>query len=233
MRRATWWVWAVLASGAGCDSGDGGGDGGRHAPGRRGGCPPDRSAWTPRPTPPPGTPGRRRTGRWPTAGADADLVDATPPRPSAPMASTTTRTATSTWRTAGAVTPPTTTGSDEIPARRCDDGEDNDGDSLVDLADPDCTGPADHAEMGGNAITLCTNGEDDDGDGLIDFPLDPGCASAGDGGEGGSGAAPQCANEVDDDADGRVDYPNWPRLRRAGDGDEPSVPAAGVRQRAR
>ncbi|MEZ4470084.1 MAG: hypothetical protein R3F60_04600 [bacterium] len=81
MRRATWWVWAVLALGAGCDSGDGGAVMEDATPGRRGGCPPDgrldaeadaaaRDAG-------PSEDGAVADGGRP----DADLVDAAPPTP--------------------------------------------------------------------------------------------------------------------------------------------------------
>jgi hypothetical protein len=50
----------------------------------------------------------------------------------------------------------------------CDDGIDNDGDGLVDCADPDCaTNPVCKVEICGNCI-------DDDGDGLVDYE-DPDC----------------------------------------------------------
>ena len=50
-----------------------------------------------------------------------------------------------------------------VPA--CSDGKDNDGDGLVDNADPDCD-PV--------AILICADGFDNDGDGLVDLD-DPGC----------------------------------------------------------
>jgi hypothetical protein len=60
--------------------------------------------------------------------------------------------------------------------QQCSDGSDNDGDTLIDLADPDCTGTLDPHEY----TPQCSDGFDDDGDGFIDFPADPGCTSASD-----------------------------------------------------
>jgi hypothetical protein len=66
----------------------------------------------------------------------------------------------------------------------CSDGIDNDGDTLVDLNDPDCVAPPE----------VCDNGADDDGDTLVDLN-DPDCA-----------APPEiCDNGVDDDGDTLVD----------------------------
>jgi len=80
-------------------------------------------------------------------------------------------------------------GSEEL----CDNGADDDGDGLVDCADPECAGTA------GCLVELCDNGADDDGDGLVDC-ADPDCATA----------APclppeQCGNGLDDDGDGHAD----------------------------
>src|SRR5690606_16355056 len=56
----------------------------------------------------------------------------------------------------------------------CNDGDDDDGDGLVDYPDdPGCTAPGDRSEG-----PDCADGLDNDGDGLVDFPADPGCASA-------------------------------------------------------
>lgn len=54
----------------------------------------------------------------------------------------------------------------------CADGLDDDGDGLVDCADPDC----DAAPVCQGPVEICTNGLDDDGDGLADC-ADPDCAS--------------------------------------------------------
>ncbi|MBI4739444.1 PKD domain-containing protein [Candidatus Woesearchaeota archaeon] len=60
-------------------------------------------------------------------------------------------------------------------AAQCQDKTDNDGDGLVDLADPGCSRPLDNDESDGTS--QCQDGKDNDGDGLIDFPVDSGCSS--------------------------------------------------------
>jgi hypothetical protein len=64
-------------------------------------------------------------------------------------------------------------------ALNCFDGDDNDGDGLIDQADPDCQSPE-----GPAGSTSCSDGVDNDGDGLIDSD-DPGCQGGGTGGGGG------------------------------------------------
>jgi len=49
------------------------------------------------------------------------------------------------------------------PAEICDDRIDNDGDGLVDCADPDCVGTT------ACPLEICGNCIDDDGDGLVDY----------------------------------------------------------------
>ncbi len=56
----------------------------------------------------------------------------------------------------------------------CNNGIDDDGDGLVDLADPGCPTSSDTSE---NNIFICANGSDDDGDGLTDS-ADPGCSGS-------------------------------------------------------
>jgi formylglycine-generating enzyme required for sulfatase activity len=61
----------------------------------------------------------------------------------------------------------------------CSDGLDNDGDGLIDLADPGC---ADLSDLDEHSPTLpCDDGADNDGDGLVDYRAagggDPPCAS--------------------------------------------------------
>jgi hypothetical protein len=56
---------------------------------------------------------------------------------------------------------------------QCNDGADNDSDTLVDLADPQCVS-ASH-DLEGPPPPACSNGIDDDGDGLVDYAADPGC----------------------------------------------------------
>jgi Concanavalin A-like lectin/glucanases superfamily/Calcineurin-like phosphoesterase len=68
----------------------------------------------------------------------------------------------------------------------CNNGLDDDGDGLVDTADPDCQTPPPQEN--------CNNGVDDDGDGLKDAE-DPDCP-----------LVPEiCNNGLDDDGDGLVD----------------------------
>lgn len=82
----------------------------------------------------------------------------------------------------------------------CEDGVDNDGDSLVDSADPGCSDENDTDETdptgGGGGDPACRDGNDNDGDGKTDMD-DPGCANADDsdetdpssGGGGGGGGS--------------------------------------------
>jgi hypothetical protein len=76
----------------------------------------------------------------------------------------------------------------------CDDGADNDADTLADCADPECSGIA-----GCPSETRCADHVDDDGDTLVDC-LDPECF-----------AAPEClpesacADSNDNDLDGLMD----------------------------
>jgi hypothetical protein len=84
----------------------------------------------------------------------------------------------------------------------CSDGDDNDGDGLIDLADPDCSSSSDNKEGHG---TQCNDGRDNDGDGLIDYdpfatistPDDPGCSSEFDNVE--EDAAFECNDGEDND----------------------------------
>ncbi|MEK6608614.1 MAG: hypothetical protein AABZ30_13215 [Myxococcota bacterium] len=63
----------------------------------------------------------------------------------------------------------------------CSDGEDDDDDGLVDLAeDPGCGSASDDDENDPDTAPACANDEDDDADGDVDFPSDPGCAFPGD-----------------------------------------------------
>lgn len=85
------------------------------------------------------------------------------------------------------------------PVEQCKDGIDNDGDGLIDLADPGCSGPLDNNEK-----NACGDGVDNDADGKIDYPADPGCVSLQDNDE---TDAPQCSDTADNDNDGKIDYP--------------------------
>jgi len=124
---------------------------------------------------------------------------------------------------------------DDLENPACSNFVDDDADLLVDLDDPDCSGPTDDSEAT-PPIPACSNGINDDSDGLIDFPADPGCASAADVSEhdpslpcddgadnDGDGLAdvggdpgcldanwilenPLCQNGIDDDGDGKLDF---------------------------
>ena len=67
-----------------------------------------------------------------------------------------------------------------IPFPQCNDGIDNDGDSLIDLDDPGCEDINDNDEFNAPPLPQCSDTIDNDGDGLIDFPNDPGCIDAND-----------------------------------------------------
>jgi hypothetical protein len=68
---------------------------------------------------------------------------------------------------------------DAQPLPACRDGEDNDGDDLIDHPfDPGCDDLSDLDERDPAVPPVCANRGDDDGDDVIDFPLEPGCTSA-------------------------------------------------------
>jgi streptogramin lyase len=70
----------------------------------------------------------------------------------------------------------------------CDDEVDNDGDGVVDLADPGCSGAADASEVGTGA---CDDGSDNDGDGRTDL-ADPDCKDPYDSSEAAPPPPPGC-----------------------------------------
>jgi hypothetical protein len=74
----------------------------------------------------------------------------------------------------------------------CEDGVDDDGDALVDCADPDCAARAPCVEV------RCTDGLDDDHNGLTDCE-DPRCVDTAQCQE------PDCDDGLDEDGDGLVD----------------------------
>jgi hypothetical protein len=86
----------------------------------------------------------------------------------------------------------------ELPSclSACNDGLDNDGDSLVDAADSGCATADDFSEE-----PPCADAVDNDGDGLADFSIDPGCASSS-----GDLEDPACDDGVDNDSDGGIDW---------------------------
>lgn len=89
----------------------------------------------------------------------------------------------------------------------CSDGLDNDGDGLVDAADPQCLTPdsaEDASGVGRIRQVQCNDGVDNDGDGLVDA-ADSGCLGTADDSEGGGLRSPACSDGLDNDGDGRVD----------------------------
>ncbi len=95
--------------------------------------------------------------------------------------------------------------ADAGPAQ-CADGEDNDGDGDIDLADDGCASAQDDDESDDPVAPQCSDGEDNDADGFTDFPADPGCGSEHDEDESDDVAVrPQCGDGIDNDNDGRVD----------------------------
>ncbi len=89
----------------------------------------------------------------------------------------------------------------------CLDGIDNDGDGLVDAADPQCLDPFSGESADGvrrAPDTACNDGIDNDGDGRVDA-ADDGCAFAADRSEGGGFRLPECEDGLDNDGDGATD----------------------------
>ncbi|OGG79197.1 hypothetical protein A3A39_04945 [Candidatus Kaiserbacteria bacterium RIFCSPLOWO2_01_FULL_54_13] len=118
---------------------------------------------------------------------------------------------------------------------QCVDGIDNDGDGLVDAADPGCADGADNNEFNTTLLTpsACADGIDNDGDGLIDFvPVlgDPGCSDIFDENEGDNPPtpppppqAPACSDGIDNDDDDLVDSAD-PGCSGSSDTDETNTP---------
>jgi hypothetical protein len=90
-----------------------------------------------------------------------------------------------------------------VETRPCDDGFDNDGDELIDLADPGCADADDLSEE-----PDCEDGIDNDFDGTVDHLDDPGCSASSDLSE--QDASLPCDNGLDDDGDGVIDFPADP-----------------------
>jgi hypothetical protein len=101
----------------------------------------------------------------------------------------------------------------------CNDGIDNDGDGLIDQADPGCLVNHDHESPDPKQ---CSDTIDNDGDGKIDYPADPGCNDPTDNDE--TDPVYQCDNGIDDDMDGKIDYPADPGCQSATDNDERNPP---------
>lgn len=94
----------------------------------------------------------------------------------------------------------------------CSDGADNDGDGLIDQADPQCFGPYGTESAVVSDTSDCQDGEDNDADGLTDRD-DPECLSPTSSESGptvGSVPSAPCNDGVDNDGDGLIDYPDDP-----------------------
>jgi DNA-binding beta-propeller fold protein YncE len=89
----------------------------------------------------------------------------------------------------------------ENPA--CSNFLDDDGDTLIDLADPDCSDPLDDSESP-PPPPACSDGIDNDDDGRVDHPNDPGCDSPADTSENAPGLV--CDDGLDNDGDGLIDF---------------------------
>jgi glutamine amidotransferase-like uncharacterized protein len=90
--------------------------------------------------------------------------------------------------------------------KQCNDGIDNDGDSLVDLADPGCDDILDDDETD-PVPNQCEDGIDNDNDGFIDFPADIGCTDSSDNDET-NPPVTQCNDGIDNDGDSFIDFPS-------------------------
>ena len=107
----------------------------------------------------------------------------------------------------------------------CQNGRDDDGDLLIDTADPGCLGPDDTDET--NIVTTeCSDGVDNDADGRIDLQ-DAACTQASDDDESADPPPPQCADGMDNDADGAIDQADrgCASIQDVDESDEPPLPA--------
>ncbi len=116
---------------------------------------------------------------------------------------------------------PINTGGMPVLAQ-CEDGIDNDGDGLIDLADPGCENSSDNDESDDPALPQCNNGLDDDGDGLVDL-ADPGCVDSSDDNETDPVVLPACSDGIDNDGDGLIDMAD-PDCSSPDDNDEAHTP---------
>src|SRR6185295_5169955 len=99
---------------------------------------------------------------------------------------------------------------------QCNDTTDNDGDGLIDLADPGCLSATDDNESDGTS--QCQDGIDNDSDGANDYPNDFSCSDANDNDE--TNPKAQCQDGIDNDGDGKVDFPQDPGCTSKQDNDE-------------
>ena len=88
----------------------------------------------------------------------------------------------------------------------CENGLDDDGDGLVDAADPGCDDANDASER--SAALPCDNGFDDDGDGFVDFSPTPGVGDPGCSGPSSALENPQCQDGLNNDPaqDALIDF---------------------------
>ncbi len=91
----------------------------------------------------------------------------------------------------------------------CADGVDNDGDGLIDLADPGCRANG-NLESPDPDQPECSDNIDNDGDGAIDLE-DSGCDSPDDPDERSNQVA-QCRDGIDNDGDGSIDEDPGPDM---------------------
>ncbi len=94
----------------------------------------------------------------------------------------------------------------------CANGIDDDGDGMVDTADPGCADAADEWET--NSSVACDDGLDNDGDGAVDAQADVGCFDSL-----GIREDPQCQNGIDDDGQIGTDFDGGESILGAGNGD--------------
>jgi len=109
----------------------------------------------------------------------------------------------------------------DVKGFQCSDILDNDGDGLVDMADPGCSDPTDDDETNvGVPIPQCSDSIDNDGDGFIDM-ADPGCSNPNDDDETNAIVPkPACSDGADNDGDGKIDFPVDPGCSNLNDPDE-------------
>src|SRR3989344_6934893 len=128
---------------------------------------------------------------------------------------------------------------------QCNDGKDNDGDTLFDANDPGCHTDGDVTNRDSYDAnddyesdekqvekTQCDDGKDNDIDHKTDLD-DPGCKDKDDNDESDDKPAEtQCNDKIDNDRDGLIDYGNDPRVNDPGckdknddnESDEPNQP---------
>ncbi len=118
---------------------------------------------------------------------------------------------------------------------QCEDGRDNDGDRLLDRADPGCR--ANSSEAPDNTPkpgTDCQDRIDNDSDGLVDSAQDPGCERDDTEIDGSSAPVapppvapppmPQCSDGRDNDGDGLVDRAQDPNCATGSSEGAPTTP---------